>query len=431
MKQPKYKRIAFISEHASPLADLGGVDTGGQNVYVAQLARHLATQGYHVDVYTRRDNVTQADVVNWMPGVRVIHVTAGPQSAIIKEELLQYMDEFKDNMVDFIINQHLHYSLIHANFFMSAQVAMGIKQELNIPFVVTFHALGHVRRIHQAEKDKFPVERLAIEELAVTEADHVIAECPQDRDDLINYYHAPANKISIVPCGFSAEEFYPMDKITARKILGLPVDEHIILQLGRMVPRKGVDNVIKALSHLKDAQKPVKLVIVGGECEKLEEESCPEFARLLSVARIHNVGDSIIFAGRKNRDQLKFYYAAADVFVTTPWYEPFGITPLEAMACGTPVIGSNVGGIKYSVADHETGWLVPPDDAAALGKKISQVIDNPSLLHRISENAINRVNTYFTWSKVASQINKLYTNLNHAVAKQTQLVLNNQKGQAA
>jgi D-inositol-3-phosphate glycosyltransferase len=431
MKQLNYERIAFISEHASPLANLGGVDTGGQNVYVAQLARHLATQGYQVDVYTRRDNEAQAEVVNWLPGVRVIHVTAGPATVIIKEDLLQYIEEFKDNMVDFIINEHLHYSLIHANFFMSAQVAMGIKQQLDIPFVVTFHALGHVRRIHQAENDKFPVERLLIEEMAVKQADHIIAECPQDREDLINYYHAPASKISIVPCGFSDAEFYPIDKIAARKIVGLPVNEHIILQLGRMVPRKGVDNVIKALSHLKDTNKPVKLVIVGGECEKLEEESCPEFARLLKVARENKVVDSIIFAGRKNRDQLKFYYAAADLFITTPWYEPFGITPLEAMACGTPVIGSNVGGIKYSVADHETGWLVPPDNAAALGKKISQVIDNPSLLHRVSENAINRVNTYFTWFKVASQVNKLYANLNYAVAKQSKQVPEDQKNQAA
>jgi D-inositol-3-phosphate glycosyltransferase len=422
------KRIALISEHASPLADLGGVDTGGQNVYVAQLAKHLASRGYSIDVFTRRDSEELATVVEWVPGVRVVNITAGPAHNVIKEELLQYMDEFKDSMISFIINENIHYSLVHANFFMSAYVAMGIKQELDIPFVVTFHALGHVRRIHQAEKDKFPEERLIIEEQAVQQADHIIAECPQDLEDLVEYYNAPLNKISIIPCGFSAKEFYPMDKQAARKILGLPQDEHIILQLGRMVPRKGVDNVIEALEYLKGSTKPVKLLIVGGEDEKLEENSCPEYARLLNIARKLGVADSVIFAGRKNRSQLKFYYAAADVFITTPWYEPFGITPLEAMACGTPVIGSNVGGIKYSVADGKTGKLVDPHQPQMLADAITEMINDPVMLDRMSENAVERVNSRFTWAHVAEQVHALYRKMAPAV-KETKFAT--QKSQAA
>jgi D-inositol-3-phosphate glycosyltransferase len=424
------KRIAFISEHASPMANLGGVDTGGQNVYVAQLAIHLAAQGYLVDVFTRRENAGIAEVVNWAPGVRVIHVTAGPAEIIIKEDILQYMDDFKDNMVAFIINQQLHYALVHANFFMSAQVAMGVKKELDIPFVVTFHALGHVRRIHQAEKDKFPEERLTIEEQAVKEADYIIAECPQDKDDLINYYSAPKNKITIIPCGFSSTEFYPMDKAVARKIAGLPLKEHIILQLGRMVPRKGVDNVIRALGKLKGTNKPVRLVIVGGECEELIEDTCPEYARLMDIARDYNIEASVTFAGRKNRDQLKFYYNAADVFITTPWYEPFGITPLEAMACGTPVIGSNVGGIKYSVAEGETGLLVPAEDPEALAEKIAQLVNDEEELKRMSRNSIKRVNTYFTWARVAQQVEALYKNL-MPIAKERKVLLSVDKSVAA
>jgi D-inositol-3-phosphate glycosyltransferase len=424
------KRIAFISEHASPMANLGGVDTGGQNVYVAQLAIHLAGQGYLVDVFTRRETEDVDNVVEWAPGVRVVHVTAGPASVIIKEDILQYMEEFKDNMVNFIINQHLHYSLVHANFFMSAQVAMGIKKELDIPFVVTFHALGHVRRIHQAEKDKFPAERLTIEEEAVKQADYIIAECPQDMDDLINYYNAPEDKITIIPCGFSATEFYPIDKTVARKIANLPKDEHIILQLGRMVPRKGVDNVIRALGKVEGTAKPVRLVIVGGECEVLDEETCPEFARLLTIARENGVETSIIFAGRKNRDQLKFYYAAADVFITTPWYEPFGITPLEAMACGTPVIGSNVGGIKYSVAEGQTGLLVPAEAPDELANKVALLLNDEDLRNQMSRNAVKRVNTYFTWARVAEQVHDLYKQL-QPVIKGHKVLLTLEKEQAA
>jgi D-inositol-3-phosphate glycosyltransferase len=413
------KRVALISEHASPLADLGGVDTGGQNVYVAQLAKHLAKTGCRVDVFTRKDDAALADIVNWVDGVRVINVKAGPEATVIKEDLLQCMDEFKNNMVKFIMKNNIDYSLVHANFFMSALVAMGIKDELGVPFVVTFHALGHVRRIHQAEADKFPVERLAIEEEAVRQASLIIAECPQDKEDLMKYYNAPEEKISIVPCGFSASEFYPMDKEAARRVLALPQDEHIILQLGRMVPRKGVDNVIEALAKIKVKSKPVRLVIVGGECDELTEEKCPEYARLLNIARERGVADKIIFAGRKDRDRLKFYYAASDLFITTPWYEPFGITPLEAMACGTPVIGANVGGIKYSIKENETGLLVNPHNPIELAGAVTDLLNDPGRLDEMSTKAIDRVNEHFTWAKVAQQISVVYKAM-MPVAKITQ-----------
>ncbi|PAW93873.1 glycosyl transferase family 1 [Mucilaginibacter sp. MD40] len=417
------KRIAMISDHASPLANLGGVDTGGQNVYVAQLAKQLATQGYLVDVFTRKDDSSLPSVVNWVSGVRVINIEAGPVANVPKEELLPHMKAFKANMLKFIRHEEIEYTLVHANFFMSALVAMGIKEQLGIPFVVTFHALGHVRRNHQNDADKFPVERLDIEENAVKMADHIIAECPQDKEDLIKYYNANEDKISVVPCGFSHHEFSPMDKQCARRILGLPQDEHIILQLGRMVPRKGVDNVIEALAGVKTKTKQVRLLIVGGECEEQEEETCPEYARLLNIARKNEVIEQVIFAGRKNRDKLKYYYAAADIFITTPWYEPFGITPLEAMACGTPVIGSNVGGIKYSVKDGETGILIEPHNPKQLAQAINDLLSDEMLLSDMGENAIERVNRYFTWANVANMIKAVYRNIapvTRLVQKQSQ-----------
>ena len=413
----KKRRIAFISDHASPLACIGAVDTGGQNVYVAQLAKHLATQGYFIDIYTRRTQAEVAEIVNWQKGVRVINIKAGAVCNIAKEEMLQFMPEFKDNMIRFIVSNHLHYELIHANFFMSGLVACGIKKELDIPFVITFHALGHVRRIHQADKDRFPDERIAIEEMIVREANNIIAECPQDKDDLVTHYRANPRKISIVPCGFGSSEFYPIEKLVARKILGLPQNEHILLQLGRLVERKGIDNVIKSMAHLQSVSgKDFKLIIVGGDSEKMEASDCSEYKRLRTIARRLKVLDKIEFAGRKDRDKLKFYYNAADLFITTPWYEPFGITPLEAMACGTPVIGANVGGIKFSVKDGVTGFLVPPKHPRKLADKIQNIIDDQSELSRMGLNAIKHVNTWFTWAKVADQVHELY-----------QLVLNNGK----
>jgi D-inositol-3-phosphate glycosyltransferase len=408
------KSIAFISDHASPLADLGGVDTGGQNVYVGQLCRFLVTRGYRIDLYTRWENPMQEQVVDWLPNVRVIHLKAGPIAIKPKEELLPLMDEFRENMLTFIKQENLHYELIHAHFFMSALVAAQIKHILGIPYTVTFHALGYIRQIHQGTTDKFPPERIAIEKDVACQADSIIAECPQDRDDLIRYYNVPADKITIIPCGFSEEEFQPVDKQEARQKLALHPDDAILLQLGRMVPRKGIDNVVKAVGKLKIKGKNIKLVIVGGESDQPDPAKNPELARLQEIAAANGVLDNVHFAGRKGRDLLKYYYSAADLFITTPWYEPFGITPLEAMACGTPVIGANVGGIKYSVIDGETGALVPPEDPEQLAVKVYELLADRDKLQQLSENALRRVRRYFTWGNVAEKVDALYKNILNA-----------------
>ena len=287
-------------------------------------------------------------------------------------------------------------------------VASEIKRVLGIPFIITFHALGHIRKIFQGQNDRFPAERIDIEKHVVHEADHIIAECPQDRSDLLQYYHAPPAKVTVVPCGFNVHEFYPIDKLLARMVVNLDVSENIILQLGRVVPRKGIDNVIHALARLRKTSLPVKLVIVGGEREDPDTDDDHEVVRLKVVARNEGVEDSVRFVGKKSRHILKYYYAAADIFVTTPWYEPFGITPLEAMACGTPVIGSNVGGIKYSVEDGKTGFLVPPNDPDSLALKIYELLYDHTLLEDMRANAIKRVNLLFTWSKVASMMSAVY-----------------------
>jgi D-inositol-3-phosphate glycosyltransferase len=399
-------KIAVISEHASPLATLGGVDSGGQNVYVAELAKYLSLVGYDLDIYTRWEDASLPQVVNWMHGIRIIHVDAGPKQIIAKEELLPFMDQFRESMLSFIRAGKILYDLIHANFWMSGLVAAQLKEILGVPFVITFHALGQVRRIHQGDNDRFPPQRIKIEEDIIKKADQVIAECPQDKEDLIKYYGAPSFKITTIPCGFSSKEFYPIDKLLARKLLHLSPDETIILQLGRMVPRKGVDNVVKALAKLKESN--ARLLIVGGEFDEKDVLSNPEIRRLHQLADNLGVSSSVTFAGRKNRDLLKFYYSAADVFVTTPWYEPFGITPLESMACGTPVIGADVGGIKYSVVNGETGLLVAPNDADALALSIDKLASDKELLVQMSRRGLKRVNAEFSWAIVARQADQLY-----------------------
>ena len=400
-------RIALISEHASPLAALGGVDGGGQNVYVHQLARHLGSMGHEVDVFTRRDSESLPESVPIGEGARVVHVAAGPAGPVRKEELLPYMGEFAAEVL-----RHARvgpYDVAHANFFMSAQVGAELKRETGTPLIVTFHALGRVRRLHQKGADAFPEERLAIEDRAVAEADRIVAECPQDEDDLRRLYRADPGKIDTIPCGFDPAEFWPMDKARTREALGFGRDERIILQLGRMVPRKGVANVVRGLARLRfDRGIAARLVVVGGESPDPDPAITPEIGRLMAVAADEGVADAVTFVGSRGRDALRHYYAAADVFVTTPWYEPFGITPVEAMACGTPVVGSAVGGIKATVVDGETGLLVPPEDPGALAEALARLFRHPDLIRILGIQAYRRAHAHYTWGRVAGSIAGVY-----------------------
>jgi glycosyltransferase involved in cell wall biosynthesis len=402
------KHIALISEHASPLARPGGVDSGGQNVYVAQAARGLASLGYRVDVFTRRDDPQLPETVDWLPGVRVIHVPAGPASVIPKEGLLQYMNAFTGFMLRFIARRSEPYALVHANFWTSGLVAADLKAALDLPFIITFHALGRVRRKHQGEADGFPDARFAIEDRIVSEADHVIAECPQDETDLIELYGADPARIRIIPCGFDPLELWPMDKEAARAELGFATGEFLVLQLGRMVRRKGVDNTIAGFARLGSGDRPARLLVVGGESEVPDPQLTPEIGRLQEVARQEGVAQRVQFLGRRDRSELRLIYNAADVFVTTPWYEPFGITPLEAMACATPVVGAAVGGIKHTVIHGETGYLVPPRDPNALGLRLTRLLRDPEKRRRMGRRAFDHVTANFTWAEVNTRIAGLY-----------------------
>jgi histidinol-phosphate phosphatase family protein len=406
-------RIALISEHASPLAGLGGADGGGQNVYVAQVARHLARRGHRVEVLTRRDGPDLPAVLEWLDGVRIVHVPAGPAGRCRKEDLLPFMGEFAEHALRRA--RRAGYDLVHANFFMSALVAAELKRELGVPFVVTFHALGRVRRLHQGGADAFPEERLAVEDRVVAEADRIIAECPQDFDDLVRLYQADPQRVRTIPCGFDPEEFGPTSRRRARALLGIDPGEWVVLQLGRMVPRKGVDNVIRGVARLRRGHGiAARLLVVGGEAREPDPALTPEIGRLREIAAAEGVAEQVTFVGSRGRDELRAYYAAADVFVTTPWYEPFGITPVEAMACGTPVIGAAVGGIKTTVRDGVTGYLVPPRDPEALAGRLADLFRQPELLRQFGRQAIRRARALYTWRGVAEALGHVYAEVARA-----------------
>jgi D-inositol-3-phosphate glycosyltransferase len=403
------QRIAIVSEHASPLAAPGSIDSGGQNVYVAHLARELALSGYLVDIFTRRDSIAQKQLVRWRENIRVVHVPAGPAHYVPKEQMLPYMESFARFVTRFARRQETLYDIMHANFFMSGMVAQHVKQVLGIPFVITFHALGQVRRLAQGAADSFPPARLRIEGNLMRNADRIIAECPQDQDDMERLYGALSSRIEIAPCGFDPQELWPVAADAARQQLGLAQGKFIVLQLGRMVPRKGIDTVIDSVALLRRRHGiDAELLVVGGDAGRPGAPDSAEMARLRALAAQLGVGEQVRFTGQKPRSELRYYYSAADVFVTTPWYEPFGITPVEAMACARPVIGAEVGGIKSTVIDGETGYLVPSRDPQAVAERLATLHRNPALARSMGEAGLRRAYQYYTWRTVAEQAAAIY-----------------------
>lgn len=416
MKAPPALRVALISEHASPLAAAGGVDSGGQNVYVAEVARCLAEAGHRVDVFTRRDDPGLPAVVALPGGARCLHVDAGPPRFVPKESLLPHMPAFADALA---ANwpRVLPYDVVHANFFMSGQVGLRLKQRFGTPLVTTFHALGLVRREHQKEADRFPAERIQIERELVQRSDCIVAACPQDEDDLQRLYGAAPSRLTQVPCGVDVTALYPGDRAGARERLGLQADDFIVLQLGRLVPRKGIANVVRAMALLPPAAgRTARLVVVGGDADTPDEVATPEIARLRGIALEAGVAERVSFTGRRGRDELRDWFVACDVFVTTPWYEPFGITPLEAMACARPVVGSAVGGIGYTVQHGRTGFLVPPEDPGALAHRLQLLQHQPALAAAMGQAGMQRVRSHFTWQQVAAQLARVYEGVRRPAA---------------
>ena len=384
----------MISEHASPLATLGGEDSGGQNVYVAELARRLGAMGHWVDVFTRRDNPLLPEVVPFGEKVRVVNLHAGPPENVPKDDLFPLMARFRDAFYRFAREEPEVYDLVHANFWMSGWVACEAKRYLGLPFAQTFHALGETKRREQGARDTSPPERQAAEFRILEEVERVLATCPTEIEELTTLYEADPTRLSLVPCGVNTETFRPVDRREARKALNLP-DKPTAVYVGRLVPRKGVDTIVEAFALLPD-RLDARLVIVGGEPGK-----SPEVERLSTLVRKLGLAGRVTFAGSRPQWDLHRYYGAAATAVSVPHYEPFGMTPLEAMACATPVVGSKVGGIKTSVADGETGYLVPPKDPEALVGCLVRLLSDGSLCDRMGRAARRRIEKHYTWERVA------------------------------
>jgi glycosyltransferase involved in cell wall biosynthesis len=393
-------RIALVSEHASPLAVLGGVDAGGQNVHVAALAQALGAMGCDVEVYTRRDAATLPDRVPMHAGVTVVHVDAGPPQPIAKDDLLPYMGAFGDELKR---PWHLRRpDVVHAHFWMCGLAAFEACQALDLPIVQTFHALGVVKRRQQGPKDTSPGERIGVESLLVRVVDHVLATCSDEVFELLRM-GGESRRISVVPCGVDLTAFTPAGPFEARRDGGPP---YRLVVLSRLVERKGIGNVITALADIPDAE----LVVAGGpERGRLRDDD--EARRLMDLARETGVADRVDFRGRVERVDVPPLLRSADVVVCVPWYEPFGIVPLEAMACGRPVVASAVGGLVDTVVDEVTGLHVPPRDPARVAAAVRTLLDAPDLRASFGAAGVARVRARYDWSRVAAGTLAVYGSL--------------------
>jgi glycosyltransferase involved in cell wall biosynthesis/phosphoheptose isomerase len=389
-------RIAMVSEHASPLAILGGVDAGGQNVFVAALSREIARRGNEVVVHTRRDDPGLPHRAVLYPGVEVEHVEAGPASELPKDDLFAHMPQFARELEASWRRQRP--DIVHAHFWMSGYASLRAARPLGIPVVQTFHALGVVKRRHQGRMDTSPPERLEIERQIIREADRVLPTCSDEVFELIRL-GADNARLAVVPCGVDLEMFTPDGPAEPR-----PTGRQRLLYVGRLVQRKGVGNVISALPRLPG----VELVVAGGpDRSRLAED--PEGRRLGKLAEELGVADRVQLRGRIDRERLPELIRSADVVVTVPWYEPFGIVPLEAMACGIPVIATAVGGMIDTVVDDSTGVHVPPRDPDRLAEAISSLLEDPARRAAYGSAGAKRARRLYDWRRIASQAIDVYS----------------------
>ena len=387
-------RIAMVSEHASPLAAITGEDAGGQNVHVAELATGLARIGHEVIVYTRRAQATIPDRVPFGEGVWVEHLRAGPAGPLSKDSLPPHMPEFGRELKK--AWQRDRPDVVHAHFWMSGMAAIPVAADLGVPVVQTFHALGSTKRHFQGEADTSPPERDRVERFVARSSALVVATSQEEKEQLLTWGVRP-ERVTVVPCGVD------MDRFTPEGPQAPGGERPRVLSLGRLVPRKGVDTIIRAMPDVPEAE----LLIAGGPYPH-ELETDPEISRLRTIADEAGLTDRVRFLGCVDRADVPALIRSVDVAVNVPWYEPFGISTVESMACGIPVIASRVGGHKDTVVHGETGLLVPSHQPGRLAQTLSWLLAEPAVRTLFSTAARERAEELYSWTEVVRATEECY-----------------------
>lgn len=418
------KRVAIISAHSDPSAKLGGHETGGQNVYVSELSKRLGRMGWAVDVFTRLTRKRRKMVRSYGKNVNIIYLKAGPRYFTPKDEVFDKLPEFLGNFLTYKEENKLNYSIVHGNYYLGGLVAAQVKRVLHIPMVETFHSLGHIRHraLERFEKEDVHIEkfekRLRAEKEIMETADRIIATNPPEKRDLMHYYDFDLeDKIKIIPCGVNLKRFRKINPENARDYTNhLSAKDKIILYVGRIDWRKGIETTIRAFplvsKKLPKLRKNLKIMVIGGRIGKRGDKADrQEINRLKDITKELGIEKKVLFLGRRDQEKLRYYYSSASVFVTSPYYEPFGMTSLEAMRCGVPVIASRVGGLSSVIQNRKTGLFFPVGNHRILAKKIVELFTNNKLRNGLSRKAEKMVKENYSWENVVSEIAKLYQEL--------------------
>ena len=405
--------IAMISYHTCPLAILGGKNTGGMNVYVRELTRFLGRAGVRVDVFTRSENEHIPQVSHDLGYFnRVVHIPAGPEIYLPKETLAGYTDIFAQRIMSFAEKKEMQYDLVHAHYWLSGLAGQMLKSTWHVPLLQMFHTLGLMKqKIGRTSEEREGAYRYDGERLVMRNADRIIAATEAERSQLKELYNQAPNKVDIIPPGVNIHHFYPIPQDEAKEAIGISAKDRMALFVGRIEPLKGVDTLIEAMAIVKRTCKtfrcPHYLVIIGGDPEGEEEFVSGEMQRLQNLCTDLGLDEIVVFLGKRNQNTLPYYYSAAEVVVMPSHYESFGMVALEAMACGTPVIASRVGGLAHLIKDGETGYFVPAMDPQALSEKLRLIFINQGLRANLGRQAVTYAQN-FRWEWVTEQMIHVY-----------------------
>lgn len=402
-------RIAMLSYHTCPLATLGGKDTGGMNVYVRDLTRQLGRMGIEVDVFTRSQDEHVPHVLHDLGyGNRVVHIPAGPEVPLPRDELASHIPEFVEGIRNFKEIKGVNYDVIHSHYWMSGLAAMDLKSLWGSPIIHMFHTLGVMKqRVAQSEDDKDGEFRISGEREVLGAADRIVAATPAELAQLQWLYDTDTKKVVVIPPGVDLSHFYPIPDDEAKEFIGLPLCDQMLLFVGRIEPLKGVDILLEAIAQMQKQDVSVCLSLVGGDPDLNPEQLSDEMNRLQFLRRQFNLTENVAFLGRQAQDSLPYYYSAAKAVVMPSQYESFGMVALEAMACGTPVVASQVGGLAFLVQDGVTGFTVPTDEPDSLADSLMKLLNDPELRDRMGRHAAEFAQNY-GWEIIANRIVQLY-----------------------
>lgn len=409
-------KIALISVHGDPAVEIGKEEAGGQNVYVRSCGEALAKQGWQVDLFTRKASPDQPSIVNHSENCRTIRLKAGPEEFVGRDNLFGYLPEFVEAFKQFQSQEGTLYPIIHTNYWLSSWVGMELRKSQLLKLIHTYHSLGAIKYKSISTIPLIAKTRLDVEKTCLETADCIVATSPQEHEHMQQYVSNKGN-VTIIPCGTNIERFGSITRDTARQQLQLSPDTQVVLYVGRFDPRKGIETAVRAVSRLSEERKSnLKLMIAGGWTPGAKDGK--ERDRIGKLIQEFGLENNVLFPGRLDHTVLPAYYAAADICVVPSHYEPFGLVAIEAMACGTPVIASDVGGLQFTVIPEETGLLAPAKDDAAFAEAIERILGNAEWRMQLGQQARKRVETKFSWDGVATQLGELYTQKIHQLTSE-------------